>query len=58
MLCRALRTLFPGLGYIYSITVWVWEFISYILGNSFLLSMWYQVGVSTAAGCCVTIERG
>ena len=40
---RALRTLRPGLGYIYSMSFWVCEAAAFLLGNAFVLSLWSQV---------------
>ncbi|KAL4547939.1 hypothetical protein Ndes2526B_g07156 [Nannochloris sp. 'desiccata'] len=40
---RALRTLRPGYGYIYSMTFWCAEFATFLLGNIFILSLWNQI---------------
>lgn len=40
---RALRSLRPGLGFIYSAVFWLCEFFPFVLSNSFFISLWYQI---------------
>lgn len=40
---RALRSLRPGLGFIYSAVFWLCELFPFILSNSFFIALWNQI---------------
>lgn len=40
---RALRSLTPGYGYIFSVTVWVFEFIGMCTSLPFQVGLWKQI---------------
>lgn len=43
MVWRALRTLTPGYGYIYSIPFWAIEAASFVMSNFFVIGLWYMI---------------
>ncbi|KAI8106252.1 hypothetical protein M9435_000798 [Picochlorum sp. BPE23] len=40
---RALRSLRPGLGFIYSCVFWLCEFFPFVLSNAFFVALWNQI---------------